>query len=118
MDSRVSSTMEAEIEVVKRIWAILKEGDLVWLVDESLERSEYMLGQFIEIFFGSDGFVQSASESQNGTWRAETAFREVSASFLQWCLPDQKHGGNVAASSNQLKKSIRGQELFTETETT
>ena len=38
----------------------LKEGELVWLVDDSVKRSEYKLGRIIEIFTGNDGVVRSA----------------------------------------------------------
>ena len=38
----------------------LKEGGLVWLVDDSVKRCEYKLGRVIEIFTGNDGVVRSA----------------------------------------------------------
>ena len=38
----------------------LKEGELVWLVDDSVKRCEYKLGRVIEIFTGNDGLVRSA----------------------------------------------------------
>ena len=38
----------------------LKEGELVWLVDDSVKRCEYKLGRIIEIFTGNDGVVRSA----------------------------------------------------------
>ena len=41
MDWRIPSTMKPEIEVVKRTYAKLrnlKEGGLVWLVDDSTKR--------------------------------------------------------------------------------
>ena len=38
----------------------LKEGELVWLVDDSLKRCEYKMGQIIEIYTGYDGVVRSA----------------------------------------------------------
>ena len=36
----------------------LKEGELVWLVDDSVKRCEYKLGRIIEIFTGNDGVVR------------------------------------------------------------
>ena len=38
----------------------LKEGELVWLVDYSVKRCKYKLGQIIELFTGNDGVVRSA----------------------------------------------------------
>ena len=38
----------------------LKEGELVWLVVDSVKRCEYKLGRIIEIFTGNDGVVRSA----------------------------------------------------------
>ena len=38
----------------------LKEGELVWLVDDYVKRCEYKLGQIIEIFTVNDGVVRSA----------------------------------------------------------
>ena len=38
----------------------LKEGKLVWLVDDSVKRCEYKLGQIIEFFTGNDGILRSA----------------------------------------------------------
>ena len=38
----------------------LKEGELVWLIDDSVKRCEYKLGQVIEFFIGHDGVVRSA----------------------------------------------------------
>ena len=38
----------------------LKEGELVWLVDDFVKRCEYKLGRIIEIFTGNDGVLRSA----------------------------------------------------------
>ncbi|XP_075239333.1 uncharacterized protein LOC142334891 [Convolutriloba macropyga] len=38
----------------------LKEGELVWMVGESVRRSEYKMGRGIQVFKGHDGVVQSA----------------------------------------------------------
>ena len=38
----------------------LQNGELVWLVDESLKRSEYKMGRVKEIYYGSDGVARSA----------------------------------------------------------
>ena len=96
MDSRVFSTMEPEIEVAKRKSAILKEGELV--------HCEHRLGRINEIFFLEQRFC-AVNESKIGTWRAEPASREVSASFLRFCLPDQKPGRQCCRQLKSATKS-------------
>ena len=39
---------------------ILKEGQLVWMIDDSLKRSKYKMGRVIQVFKGDDGVIQSA----------------------------------------------------------
>ena len=38
----------------------LKQGELVWLIDDAVKRCEYKLGRIVEVFTGSDGVVRSA----------------------------------------------------------
>ena len=38
----------------------LKQGELVWLIDDAVKRCEYNLGRIVEVFTGSDGVVRSA----------------------------------------------------------
>ena len=38
----------------------LKQGELVWLIDDAVKRCEYKLGRLVEVFTGSDGVVRSA----------------------------------------------------------
>ena len=58
------------------------------------------------------------SESQNGTWRAKRASREVSASILQWCFQDRKQGGRFWRHFKWAAKAIRQQEIIFEIEKT
>ena len=98
------------------MWRNLKEGELVWLVDESVKRCENKLGRIIEIFTGNDGV--EISESQNGTSRAKPASREVSASILRWCFRDRKQGRRCWRHFTSARKAIRQQETTFETEKT
>ena len=52
--------METNIEVVERTVRNLKEGVFVWLVDDSVKRSEYKLRQMIEIYTGKDVVLRSS----------------------------------------------------------
>ena len=56
------------------------------------------------------------SESQNGTWRAKPASREVSASILRWCFRDRKQGRRCWRHFKSARKAIRQQEITFETE--
>ena len=38
----------------------LREGELVWMVDESVRRCEYKMGRVIQVFKGHNGVVGSA----------------------------------------------------------
>ena len=64
----------------------LKEGELVRLVGETVRWCECKLGQIIENW---QRRCCEISESQNGTWRAKPASREVSASNLRGCFWDR-----------------------------
>ena len=38
----------------------LNQGELVWLIDDSVRRCDYKLGRIVEVFTGADGVVRSA----------------------------------------------------------
>ena len=95
----------------------LKEGELVWLVDDSEKRCEYKLGRIIEIFTENDGIVRSA--------RVKMALGELNRPVVKLepvsydgVSEIENRAGDDSATSNQLKKVIRQQELTFETEKT
>ena len=52
--------------IVRPKWAtndesVLKVGDLVWLIDESVRRHENKMARVTEVFPGADGVIRSAS---------------------------------------------------------
>ena len=65
MDSRVSSTNVRN----------LKEGGLVWPVDDSVERCKYKFERIIVIFTGNDGVVRS--------WRVKRAHGELNRQVVK-----------------------------------
>ena len=81
----------------------LKESELVWLIDDSVKRCDYKLGQIIEIFFGNDGVVRSR--------RVKMAHGELNRP-VETLAPVFDNGvseignraGDVGATSNQLQK--------------
>ena len=81
----------------------LKEGELVWLVDDSVKRSEYKPGRIIEIFNGNDGVVRSA--------RVKMAHGELirpvvklAPVFYDGVSEIENRTGDVGATSNELQK--------------
>ena len=73
----------------------LKEGELVWLVDDSVNRCENKLGLIIEIYTGNDGVVRSAKvKMQNG--QLNTPVVKLAPVFYE--------GFSEIATSNQLQK--------------
>ena len=95
----------------------LKEGELVWLIDDSLKRGKYKFGRIIEIFTGNDGVLRSARVKM-AKWRAKPASREVSASILRWCFRDRKQGRRCWRHFRSATKAIREQRITFETDKT
>ena len=79
----------------------LKEGELVWLVDDS--RCDYKLGRIIEIFTGNDGVVRSARvKMAHGELNRPVV--ELAPVFYDGVSKIENRAGDVGATSNQLQK--------------
>ena len=83
----------------------LKEGELVWLIDDSVKHCEYKLGQIVEIFTGNDGDVSSA--------RVKMAHGELNRPvvklepvFYDGVSEIKIRAGDVGATSNQLQNPL------------
>ena len=81
----------------------LKEGEFIWLVDDSAKRSEYKLGRIIEISTGNERVVRSA--------RVKVAHGELNRPvvklapvFYDGISEIKNRDGDVGATSNQLQK--------------
>ena len=77
----------------------LETGELVWLVDEFLKRSDYKMARVIETFPGSsDGIVRSATVKTNtGTYKRPVV--KLAPLFDSVCFPEENRAGDVGASS-------------------
>ena len=81
----------------------LKEGELVWLVDDSLKRCEYKLGRIIEIFTGNDGVVRSARvKKAHGELNRPVV--KLAPVFYDDVSEIENRAGDVGATSNKLQK--------------
>ena len=81
----------------------LKEGDLVWLVDDSVKRGEYNLGRIVEIFTGNDCVVRSARvKLAHGELNRPVV--KLASVFYDGVSEIENRAGNVGANSNQLQK--------------
>ena len=103
MDSWISSTMEPEIEVVKRTCAKSEEGELVWLIDDSVKRCEYKLGRIIEIVTGNAGVLRSA-KAKIAHGELNRPVVKLAPVFYDGVSEIENRAGDVCATSDQLQK--------------
>ena len=106
MDSRIPSTMEPEIEVVKRTWA-KPERRRVGMNSRWLCETLWVHAWTHHWDLHWQRRCCEISNSRNGTWRAEPASREVSASIIRWCFRDGKQGRRCWRHFKSATKAIR-----------
>ena len=81
----------------------LKEGELVWLVDDSVKRCEYKLGRIIEIFTGNDGVVRSARvKMAHGELNRPVV--KLAPVFYDGVSEIENRAGDFGATPNELQK--------------
>ena len=81
----------------------LKEGELVWLVDDSVKRCEYKLRRIFEIFTGNDGVVRSARvKMAHGELNRPVV--KLAPVFYDGVSEIENRAGDVGATSNELEK--------------
>ena len=81
----------------------LKEGGLVWLVDDSVKRCAYKNGPIIEIFTDKDGVVRSAGvKMAHGELNRPVV--KLAPVFYDGVSEIENRAGDVGATSNQLQK--------------
>ena len=79
----------------------LKEGELLWLVDEY--RCDYKFGRIIEIFTGNDGVVRSARvKMAHGELNRPVV--KLAPVYYDGVCEIENRAGDVGATSNQLRK--------------
>ena len=81
----------------------LKEGELVWLVDDSVKRCEYKFERIIEIFTGNDGVVRSARVKM-ARGELNRPVVKLTPVFYDGVSEIENRAGDVGATSNELKK--------------
>ena len=81
----------------------LKEGELVWLEDDSVKRCEYKFGRIIEIFTANDGVVRSARvKMAHGELNRPVV--KLAPVFYDGVSEIENRAGDVGATSNQLEE--------------
>ena len=81
----------------------LNEGDLVWLVGDSVKRCEYKLGRIIEILPGNDRVVRSARvKMAHGELNRPVV--KLAPVFYDGVSEIKNRADDVGATSNQLQK--------------
>ena len=81
----------------------LKTGELVWLIDDSVKRSEYKLGRIVEIFTGNDGVV-SSERVKMAHGELNRPVVKLAPVFYDGVSEIENRAGDVGAASNQLQK--------------
>ena len=78
----------------------LKEGELVWMVDESVKRCEYKMGRVIQVFKGNDGVVRSARvKMAHGEFNRPVV--KLAPVFYDGVSEIENRAGDVGATSEQ-----------------
>ena len=81
----------------------LKDGELVWIVDDSVKRCECKLGRIIEIFTGNVGVVRSARvKKAHGELNRPVV--NLAPVFYDGVSEIENRAGDVGATSKQLQK--------------
>ena len=81
---------------------MLKVGDLVWLIDESVRRHENNVAPVIEVFPGADAANRSAAiRTADGVLRRHAV--KLTPVFYE-CFGDENRAGDIGArDSNNYK---------------
>ena len=82
---------------------VLKVGDLVWLIDESVRRHENKMARVTEVFLGADGVIRSASiKTADGVLRRPAV---KLAPVFNECFRDQNRAGDVGSRDSKNYKT-------------
>ena len=81
----------------------LKVDDLVWVVDENVERFNYKMARVLEVQEGSDGRVRSATVvTKDGKLKRPVV--KLAPMFYESVFREKNRAGNVGASHQKAKK--------------
>ena len=82
---------------------VLKVGELVWLIDESVRRHESKMARVTEVFPGADGVIRSTSIKT-----ADEVLRRPAvklAPVFYECFRDENRAGDVGARHSENTKT-------------
>ena len=81
----------------------LEVNDLVWIVDENVERTHYKMGRVLEVYHGSDGRVRSALvKTEDGKLKRSVV--KLAPMFYESVFREKNRAGNVGASQLRDQK--------------
>ena len=82
---------------------VLKVGDLVWLIDESVRRQENEMARVTGVFPGADGVIRSAIiKTSDGVLRRPAV--KLAPVFYE-CFRDENSAGDVGARDSKNYKT-------------
>ena len=88
---------------IKEEFRQLEVNDLVWIVDENVERTHYKMGRVLEVYHGSDGRVRSALvKTEDGKLKRPVV--KLAPMFYESVFREKNRAGNVGASQLQDQK--------------
>ena len=78
---------------------VLKVGELVWLIEESVRRHENKMARLIEVFPGADAVIRSAAiKTADGVFRRPAV--KLAPVFYE-CFRDENRVGDVGARDSK-----------------
>ena len=81
----------------------LEVNNLVWIVDENVERAHYKKGRVLEVYHGSDGRVRSALvKTEDGKLKRPVV--KLAPMFYESVFREKNRAGNVGASHQKAEK--------------
>ena len=81
----------------------LEVNDLVWIVDENVERAHYKLGRVLEVYHRSDGRLRSALvKTEDGKLKRPVV--TLASMFYEIVFREKNRAGNVGASQLRDQK--------------
>ena len=81
----------------------LEVNDLVWIVDDNVERAHDKMGRVLEVYHGSDGRVRSALvKTEDGKLKRPVV--KLAPMFYESVFQEKNRAGNVGASHQKAEK--------------
>ena len=83
-------------------------GDLVWIIEDSDKRGQYVLGRVVDVRTGSDGVVRSASiQTKDGVYNRPAVKLALVLEHDYVFSEEENRAGDVGASNQNLNFNVK-----------